>query len=122
MGDNMIEKIACSILAGLFVLTVPVRAQDASPTDEIVVKAVNAEMFQITANIKLTQDQVNAVRSIVTDNIVKARDLQLSLENGSIDGKTMYDQRQQLINDENQALGRIFTPDQMKVWLNMPYQ
>ena len=94
-------------------------AQEASATDEIVVKSANAVMFQVTANMKLTQDQINAIQPVITDNIVKVRDLQLSLENGAIDGKTMYDKRQKLINDQNEELSHILTPDQMKVWTNM---
>ncbi len=115
----MSQKIAYGILAIFLFLTMSVRAQEASVTDEIVVKATDAVMFQITANMKLTQDQINATRPIIADNIVKVRNLQLSLENGTIDGKAMYTQKQQLINDENQELSHIFTSDQMRVWLNI---
>ena len=93
--------------------------QDVSPTDDIIVKSVNAEMFQVKANMKLTDDQLARVQSILTDTTVKVRSLQLSLQNGIIDGKTMYDQRQKLFNDQNDALSRILSPDQMKVWANM---
>jgi hypothetical protein len=91
-------------------------------TDEIIIKATDAVMFQMTANLKMTQDQISAVRPIVEDNIIKVRDLQKSLESGSIDGKTMYDQRQQLTQDEYQKLGLILTQDQMKVWINIQNQ
>jgi len=90
-----------------------------SSTDPIIVKSTDAVMFQITANMKLSQDEINAVRAIIEDNIVKMRNLQLSLQSGAIDSKTMYSQRQQLTNDENQKLSLIFTPDQMKIWINM---
>lgn len=90
-----------------------------SSTDEIVIKSTNAIMLQITENMKLTQDQINIIRPIIEDNIVQVRDLQLSLEKGKIDGKTMYSQRQQFNNDEDQKLGRILTADQMKVWMKI---
>jgi len=92
------------------------------PTDEIVVKATDSVMFQITANMKLTTDQISAIRPIITDYIVKVRDLQQSVEKGDIDSKAMYTQKLQLIADENQGLSRILTADQMKVWTNMQVQ
>jgi len=93
-----------------------------SPTDEIVLKSTNAVMAQITANMKLTQDQISAIQPIILDNIEKVRNLQLSLQKGDIDGKTMYNQRESLTESENQALGRIFNSDQMKVWMNIQSQ
>ena len=105
-----------------FYLTVPVCAQESSPTDDIVVKATNAVIFQMTANLKLTQDQISAVQPIIADNIAKVRNLQQSLEDGTIDSSTMYNQRQQLVNDEDLQLGSILTPDQMKVWLSIQGQ
>jgi hypothetical protein len=107
------------ILAFLFLLTVPVYAQESLPTDEIVVKATDAVIFEMTANLKLTQDQVSAVRPVIADNIAKIRNLQQSLEDGNIDGSAMYAQKEQLINDENQEISSILTPDQMKVWMSM---
>jgi len=94
----------------------------AQVTEEIVVKATDAVMFQMTANMKLTQDQLEAIRPIVTDNIVKIRDLQLGLQRGDIDGKTMYNQREQLIEEEDRKLSYILTKDQMKVWINIQDQ
>jgi len=90
-----------------------------SSTDEIVVKATDAAMFQITANLKLPQDQINAIRPIITDNIIKVRKLQQSVEDGTIDSKAMYDQRQQLMREEYQELSHIISSDQLKVWINM---
>lgn len=113
--------------AGVFISfflwwTVQGFAQESSATDEIVVKAANAVIFEMTANLKLTQDQINAVQPIVTDNIVKVRNLQQSLEDGTIDSRAMYSQRQQLSDDENQELSSILTPDQMRVWMSMQDQ
>ena len=93
-----------------------------SSTDEIIVKATDAVMFEITANMKLTQDQMNAIRPIITDNIIKVRNLQMSLEKGDIDGKTMYSQKQQAITDENERLTSILSSDQMKVWIKIQDQ
>jgi parvulin-like peptidyl-prolyl isomerase len=93
-----------------------------SSTDEIVIKATDAVMFQITANMKLTQDQINAIRPIIMDNITKVRDLQLSVQKGNIDSKAMYDQKEQLNAQEDQQLGRILTSDQMKIWTNIQSQ
>ena len=98
-----------------------VNSDDASnsSTDPIVMKATDAVMFQITANMKLSQDQIKIIQPIIMKYIVKARDLQQSLVKGDIDGKTMYGQREQLYKDEDRELSRIFTTDQMKIWANI---
>ncbi len=90
--------------------------------DEIVVKSTEAVISQMTANLKLTQDQINAVRPIVEDNIVKVRALQQKLGHGDIDGKTMVNQRTQLTIDEDKALSSILTPDQLKLWVSIQDQ
>lgn len=90
-----------------------------SPPDDIIAKSTDALMQQITINMKLTPDQINAIRPIIEDNIAKTRDLQLSLQKGIIDGKAMYSQSQQLAVQENQKLGAILTIDQMRAWLNI---
>jgi|GEM_PF-6759262 hypothetical protein len=87
--------------------------------DPIVIKATNAMMFQITANMKLSQGQISTIQPIIMAYIVKVRNLQQSLEKGDIDGKTMYDQREQLYRDEDKELGRIFTSEQMNIWANI---
>lgn len=115
----MREKIVYSFLAGSILLAFPVCAQGTSPTDEIVVKGTNVVIFQMTANLKLTQAQIDAVRPIIADNIAKVRNLQKKLEHGLIDSKTMYRQREQLTNDEYRQLGAILSPDQMKVWISI---
>jgi len=107
------------VLAVTYCLIIPAYAQGSSPTDDIVVKATNAVIYQMTANLKLTQGQITAVRPIIADNIVKTRVLQQSLEDGNIDGKTMYNQRQQLINEEYRELGSVLTPDQLKLWISI---
>ncbi len=116
---NMREKIVCNILVTSFLLTIPVRAQESSPTEEIVVKSTDILMSQITANMKLTQDQISAVHTIIEDNIVAIRNLQLRLENGTIDGKTLYIQREKANREEDQKLSQILTSDQMRVWMNI---
>ena len=90
-----------------------------SSTDPIVIKATDAVMFQMIANLKMSQDQIDAVRPIVMDNIVKVRSLQQSVEDGTIDSKAMVEQRKGLTGDEDQQLSHILSADQMKVWLNM---
>jgi len=96
-------------------------SKDASSvsTDEIVIKATDAVMFQMIANLKLTPDQINAARPIVMDNIIKVRDLQQQLEKGDMDSKAMYNQRKKLNEDEDQALSHIFNSDQLKEWVNI---
>jgi hypothetical protein len=91
-------------------------------TDPIVIKAANAMMFQVNANMKLSQDQQKAVSSIIQDYIVKVRALQLSLEKGDIDGRTMYGQREQLFKDEDRELSLILTQAQMNIWANIQKQ
>jgi hypothetical protein len=89
------------------------------PPDAIVVKSTKAVMAQMTANMKLTPEQIGAIEPIVEDNIAKVRELQLSLQKGTIDGRTMVAQRTQLTRDENQKLSGILNSGQMKVWLQM---
>lgn len=79
-------------------------------------------MFQITANMKLSQDQINTIQPIIMKYIIKIRDLQQSLESGKIDGKTMYDQREQLYKDEDRELSLILTPAEMNLWANIQIQ
>jgi hypothetical protein len=93
-----------------------------APTDPIIIKATSALMFQITANMKLSQDQINTIQPIIMKYIIKIRDLQQSLESGKIDGKTMYDQREQLYKDEDRELSLILTPAEMNLWANIQIQ
>jgi len=71
----------------------------------------------MTANLKLTQEQIDAIEPIIANNIAKVRNLQQSLEDGTIDSGTMYSQRQQLFNKEGQELSSILSTDQMKAWI-----
>jgi len=119
---RMKDRIYCIVLCISFLFSTSLGAEESSPTDEIVIKATNAVIFEMNANLKLSQDQINAIQPIVADNIVKTRNLQQSLQDGNIDGSTMYSQRQQLTNDENSQLAAILTPDQMKVWINIQNQ
>jgi hypothetical protein len=90
-----------------------------SPTDDIIVKSTDLVIFQMTANLKLTPDQVNAAKPIVTDYEVKVRDLQLSLQKGNMDSKAMVLQRNLAVEDENNALSHVFSPDQLKLWIEI---
>jgi hypothetical protein len=90
--------------------------------DDIVVKATDAVIFQMTANLKLTQDQINAVRPVIMDNIIKVRKLQQSLQAGGIDSKTMVNQREELTKDEDRQLMPILTSSQLKVWIEIQNQ
>ena len=91
----------------------------ASPTDEIVVKATNMLISELKANMKLTQDQMTAVRPIIANNIADVRNLQQSLQYGEINSSAMNSQRQQLTEIENEELNSVLTPDQMKIWIDM---
>jgi hypothetical protein len=108
-------------LYGIFFLLFAASAQavEISATDEIIVRSVNAVVFAMTANLKLTPDQVAAVRPIVTDYTVKVSKLQQSLREGAIDGKTMFDKRAELTDEEDKALGPILSPSQMKMFIMM---
>jgi len=88
-------------------------------TDPIIIKATGMMMFQITANMKLSPEQVRSIQSIVMRYIIKIRDLQQRLEKGELDGKTMYGQREQLYKDEDRELGQILTTEQMNIWANI---
>ena len=71
-ANSMRDGLGCQFLAFCFFFAFPAFAQEPSVTDEIIVKATNAAMFQITANMKLTQEQIDAIRPIIEENIVKA--------------------------------------------------
>jgi hypothetical protein len=86
--------------------------------DDVVAKAVKNIVFEMTINLKLTQDQISAVTPIITDNMVKVKKLQQSLEKGDIDSSTMNSDKEQLTKEEIQALAAILTQEQMRVWLN----
>lgn len=88
-----------------------------SSTETVVIKATDAVIFEMTANLKLTQDQIAAARPIIMDNIVKVRKLQQSLKEGQLDSKSMYDQRQALMQEEYGLLGPILTAGQLKAWI-----
>jgi len=111
-----------NLLVVFFLLTIPVYATESLPTDDIVVKATDAVIFQMKANLNLTQDQITAVQPIIAAYTAKVRNLQQSLEDGDIDGRAMYNQRQQLTNDEYQQLGTILTSNQLKTWINIESQ
>jgi len=88
-------------------------------TDDIVTKATHAVILQMTANLKLTQDQITAAQPVIADNITRIRDLEQSLKNGVIDSSEMNSQKEQLNKDEDVQLSSILTSDQMKGWLNI---
>ena len=115
----MRKRIAYHVLFVLSFLSTAVFAQESSTKDDIVLKATKVVVFQMTANLKLTQDQISAVQPIIANNIAKVRNLQQNLEDGTIDSSTMYSQRQQLIDDEDLQLGSVLTPDQMRVWIKI---
>ena len=118
-NGNSWRTILGLVLSFSLYIALPVFAQEATSSDAIIIKSVDALMFQITANMRLTPDQISAVRIIIADNIVKVRNLQLNLQHGDIDAKTMFSQRQQANSDESEALSHILNPDQMKVWFNI---
>jgi hypothetical protein len=97
----------------------PSPTQGPSPAvDDVIAKEVKNIIFEMTINLKLTQDQISAVTPVITDNMVKVRKLQQSLEKGDIDSSTMNSDKEQLTKDEIQALAAILTPEQMQIWLN----
>jgi hypothetical protein len=114
MKDTAAGSIALTVL----LLTASVWALEAS-TEEVVVKSTDTLVFEINANMKLTPDQQAAVRAIIMDNIVQVRALQAQVRQGDIDSKSMYTQRQALMDKENKKLKTLLNPQQMSVWLNL---
>ncbi len=61
-----------------------------------------------------------------SDDIVakaaKVRGLQQSLENGDIDSRAMFDQRQQLDEQEIKDLSAVLTSEQLNLWKSMQNQ
>lgn len=107
----MKSKIIGYVLVASFFLTLPIYAQETTSADDIVV--------EMKKELKLTQQQSDAVKPIIKENMAKREELRQSIEDqpAVADTATIQSKIRQLDQDENQKLSQILTQDQMKKWI-----
>jgi len=68
--------------------------------------------------LDLTQEQIDAVRLIVEEDMVKREDLRQSVQNQAAitDRSIIQSKIRQLDEDEGQKLSQVLTKDQMNKW------
>ena len=107
----MRSKIIWHVLVILFFLAVSVYAQEAASVDDIVTK--------MEKEFNLTQEQANAIKPIIEENIAKREKLRQSVQDQGmiIDRDAMQSKIGKLDQDENQKLVQILTQEQMNKWI-----
>jgi len=92
-----------------FFLMAPAYTQDKSNADKVV-----AKMEKV---LKLTQQQVDSLRPIVTEYTAKRQQLiQNFKDKGTIDKSRLHLKLKQLKEEENQKLSQVLTHAQIKQW------
>jgi len=105
-------KVIYACLAVLFLITLPVFAQNQPPSaDEIVAK--------MQSELNLTQDQVSAITPIIEKYASKREQLHQGLEDGTIEKSDMRSQMKELKQDEADDLSQVLSTDQMGEWKAM---
>ena len=99
------------VSAILFLLAGSVYAQESTSVSDIVAK--------IQKELNLTQQQIDAVKPIIRENIAKREELRQSVEDQTmiIDRDIIQSKIEQLDQDEDQKLSQILTRDQMNKWV-----
>ena len=107
----MKSKIIGYVLVASFFLTLPIYAQETTSADDIVV--------EMKKELKLTQQQSDAVKPIIKENMAKREELRQSIEDqpAVADTATIQSKIEQLDQDEDQRLSQILTHDQMNKWI-----
>lgn len=80
-------------------------------------KSVDGTMTRMKIQLNLTQEQVTAVKPIVEEYVSRSKDLMQSPESTFMpDKRRVRSQMKQLKEEEDERLGHVLTPDQMKKW------
>jgi len=111
----MTMKSIGACLMVLFFLTVPVFAQDQSPSAQDIAA-------KMQSNLNLTQDQVTAVGPIIEKYATKRGELRQSMQDGTADQDSIKAQMKQLKEDEKQELSQFLSADQLSQWEKMQGQ
>ena len=95
----------------LFFLTGSVYAQDPISVSDIIAK--------MGKELNLTQQQVDAVKPIIREDIAKREELRQSIQDQTMiaDRDIIRGKIEQLDKDVNQKLSQILTHDQMNKWV-----
>lgn len=88
------------------------RASEEQPSaDDIIAK--------MKTQVKLTQQQTDAIKPIIENNIIQRQQLMEDLEKeGVTDKSIIQNTMEQLEKDKNQKLSQVFTKDQMDKWIS----
>jgi flagellar motor protein MotB len=107
----MRNRIIWHILVILFFLIVYAYAQETASVNEIV-----AEMKK---ELNLTQEQADAVKPIIEENMAKREELRQRVQDEVMltDRATIQRKIRELERDENQKLAQILTKEQMNKWI-----
>jgi len=94
----------------LFFLAVSAYAQETTSVNDIVAK--------MKKELNLTQQQADAVKPIIDENMTKREELREEQNQAMMaDRATIQSKIEQLDQDENQKLSQILTKDQMNKWI-----
>jgi hypothetical protein len=107
----MRSKIIWYVLVILFFLAVSTYAQETVSVNDIVAK--------MKKELNLTQQQADAVKPIIEENMAKREELRQSVQDQTmiVDRATIQSKIGQLDQDENQKLSQILTQAQMNKWV-----
>ena len=107
----MKSKTIKYVLAILFCLTGSVYAQDQTSVSDIIAK--------MGKELNLTQQQVDAVKPIIREDIAKREELRQSIQDQTMiaDRDIIRGKIEQLDKDVDQKLSQILTHDQMNKWV-----
>jgi peptidoglycan hydrolase CwlO-like protein len=112
-------KSIYACLTALFLITIPVFAQDQSSNDERQPPSAGDVVAKIQSKLNLTQDQVTAITPIIEKYSAKREELRQSIEDGTADRDSVRSQMKQLKEDQKQELSQILSSDQLSQWEQM---
>jgi hypothetical protein len=98
----------------LFILTIPVLAQDDQSANDTVLKMQH--------DLNLSQDQVANITQIVERYTMASEDLQKSIDDGTINQSAIDSQRQQIKAAEDQGIAQYLRSDQLSEWTQIQGQ
>ena len=122
MPRNIVIVIFFIFLTSIFVLDANARwgmqngghrtSEEQPPSaDEIIAK--------MKTQVNLTQQQVDALKPIIENNIIQCQQLMQDLKKeGVTDKSIIQNTMQQLEKDKNQKIAQILTKDQMDKWVS----
>lgn len=98
----------------LMITAAPVFAQEQQSTNDIVTKMQH--------DLNLSDDQVTNISQVVDRYVVASKDLQKSIDDGTINPSAIDSQKQQIKAVEEQGIAQYLRPDQLTQWNNIQGQ